>query len=256
MVTEAPESEPDVLTTGMEPLGVGTKRRLLVALLTIVLVAGGFAAWQLWPRPSPPFSLEDLRNVYVGMVRSDGTSDASVLSKENFAVPSAAVLPADCEPLFEETTFSGFPDSAIDGVGTYFPSQQMAVSLFTFRFADRDGASEKFGQIDDAVTACAGRQIRIAPRPLTEPPSGTPYTYSGTLKRTEPVPLTDVEQQTGYLFTTSSGLKFGVQVFVYDNLVNWQFRYDPQPGEYDPSQADEVTRSLADRIRFIDDDRG
>ncbi len=255
MVTEAPESEPDVLTTGMEPLSVATKRRLLVALLAVAVVCTGLAAWQLWPRPSPPFSLQDLRNVYVGMVRSDGTSDASVLSKENFAVPSAAVQPAECEPLFEETTFSGFPGAALDGVGTYWPAQQMAVSLFTFRFADRDGAIETFRQIDDAVTACAGRQIHIAPRPLTEPPTGTPYTYFGTLNRTEPVPLTDVQQQTGYLFTTSSGLKFGVQVFVYDNLVNWQFRYDPNPGEYDPSQADEVTRSLADRIRFIDDDR-
>jgi hypothetical protein len=256
MVTEAPESEPDVLTTGMEPLSVATKRRLLLALLAAAILIAGFAAWQLWPRPSPPFSLEDLRNVYVGMVRSDGTSDASVLSKQNFAVPSASVQPAECEPLFEETTFSGFPDSAIDGVGTYFPSQQMAVSLYTFRFADRAGAVEMFGQIDDAVTACTGRQIHIAPRPLTEPPSGTPYTYSGTLSRTQPVSLEGVQQQTGYLFTTSSGLKFGVQVFVYDNLVNWQFRYDPQPGTYDPGQADGVTRSLADRIRFIDDQRG
>ncbi|GAA3613190.1 hypothetical protein [Microlunatus ginsengisoli] len=261
MSTEAPPGAesapgPEVLTTGIEPLSRGTKQKLLIGVLVLAVLAAGFAAWRLWPRPPAPFSLSDLQNVYVGMVRSDGTNDASVLSRENFAVPTASVTPSACEPLFEETTFSGFPDTALDGVGTYWPSQQMAVSLFTFRFADQTAAAEQFRRIDDAVTACAGRRVEIAPRPLTEPPSGTPFTRSGSLARTAPVPLAGVDLQTGYLFTTSGGTTFAVQVFVYANLVSWQFRYDPGTGTYDPSQADQVTTSLADRIRFIDSERG
>ncbi len=252
MSTEAPESEPDVLTTGMEPLSVRTKRRLLIALLVVAVLVAGITVWQLWPRPSPPFSLQDVQDVYAGMVRSDGTNDASVLSRENFDVASASVDPAECEPLFEETTFSEFPDTAVDGVGTYWPYQQMAVSLFTFRFVDRAAAMQQFDRVDQAVTACAGRQVKISPRPLTEPPAGSPFTRRGSLVRTAPVPLADITQQTGYLFTTDTGLKFAVQVFVYDNLVSWQFRYDPLPGAYDSSQADQLTDSLAQRIRFID----
>lgn len=247
--------EPEVLTTGVEPLSARAKRFALVALLLAAVFLAGLAAWKLWPRPKPPFSLEDLRDVYAGMVRSDGTNDASVLFKENFTVASASVDPAACEPLFEETTFSGFPDTALDGVGTYWPTQQSAVSLFTFRFADRAAAEQQFQRVQDAVTACSGRQITVAPRPLSEPPTGTPLTQSGSLSGTAPVSLSDVSQQTGYLFTTDRGLKFGVQVFVYDNLVSWQFRYDPASGPYDASQADQLTASLAERIRFIDDQR-
>ena len=122
----------------------------------------------------------------------------------------------------------------------------MAVSLFTFRFADRAAAMQQFDRIDQAVTACAGRQIKISAAAADRAAdAGSPFTRRGTLVRTAPVPLADITQQTGYLFTTDTGLKFAVQVFVYDNLVSWQFRYDPLPGAYDPSQADQLTDSLA-----------
>ncbi len=261
MSTEAPPGadsdaiEPEVLTTGMAPLSGRARRALLIGVLVLAVGLAGFAAWRWWPRPSPPFSLSDLQDVYAGMVRSDGTNDASVLDRQNFTVPTAAVQPTECEPLFEETTFSEFPDTAMDGVGTYWPSQQTAVSLFTFRFADRAAAAAEFAQIDRAVTACAGRRIEIVPRPLTEPPTQSPYTRIGTLSRSGSAPLAGIQLRSGYLFTTSDGLKFGVDVFVYDNLVSWQFRYDPLPGAYDQGTADQLTSSLADRIRYIDSQR-
>ncbi len=254
MATEAPESEPDVLTTGFEPLGLPAKRRLLAVLLVLALLAGGFFTWRLWPRPAPPFSLADLRGVYAGMVRSDGTNDASVLSRENFADSPAAVDPAECEPLFEATTFSMFPAAALDGVGTYWPNDRVAISLFTFRFADAAGAQQQFQRIETAAAACSDREMRILPRGRDEPPTSRITVQRGVLTRTVTAPLDGVKQQTGYLFTTD-GAKFAVEVFVYNNLISWQFRYDPRPGAYDPTPAGQLGYSLITQLRSVEESR-
>lgn len=255
MSTEAPESEPEVLTTGLQPLGPRGRRRLVIAAILAGALLAGFLVWRWWPRPAEPFSLGDLQGVYAGMVRSDGTNDASVLSKENFADSPAAVEPAQCEPLFEATTFSMFPSDALDGVGTYWPNDRVAISLFTFRFADAAAAQAQFDRIDAAVTACADRAMTILPRGRVEPPTTRISRQSGRLTRTEPSALDGVEHQTAYLFTTDDKIKFAVQVFAYNNLVSWQFRYDPQPGAYDPTAADQLDYSLATQMRSVEEAR-
>jgi hypothetical protein len=189
------------------------------------------------------------------MVRSDGTNDASVLSRENFADSPAAVEPEICEPLFDATTFSLFPTDALDGVGTYWPNDRVAISLFTFRFADPAAAQRQFDTIDAAVTACADRPMQILPRGRSQPPTTEVRADSGTVTRTQSAQLRGVQQQVGYLFTTDTGVKFAVEVFAYNNLVSWQFRYDPHPGTYDPLAADQLSYSLAAQMRSVEQSR-
>lgn len=244
-----------MLTTGLEPLSRGTKRGILIGILVLAVLVAGFGAWKLWPRPPEPFSLVDLRGVYAGMVRSDGTNDASVLSRENFAESPAAVDPDACEPLFEATTFSMFPADALDGVGTYWPNDRVAISLFTFRFADPAAAQAQFERIESAVATCADKPMQILPRGRGEPPTQRIDAQSGVVSKTSAAPLEDVHQQAAYLFTTDAGVKFAVQVFVYNNLVSWQFRYDPQPGSYDPTPAGQLDYSLATQMRAVEQSR-
>lgn len=255
MSTEARELQPEVLTTGLPPLGARGRRRLVVVALVLAVVAVALAGWQLWPRPAAPFTLADLQGVYAGMVRSDGTNDASVLSKENFADSPAAVEPQACEPLFDATTFSMFPTDALDGVGTYWPNERVAISLFTFRFADAAAAQRQFQGIADAVSACTDRPMEILPRGRSQPPTTQVRADSGVVTRTTSAPLEGVHFQVGYLFTTDTGVKFAVEVFAYNNLVSWQFRYDPQTGAYDPVSADQLSYSLATQMRSVEESR-
>jgi hypothetical protein len=78
---------------------------------------------------------------------------------------------------------------------------------------------------------------------------------SGRVTRTSPAPLDGVQRQTAYLFTTDDGIKFAVQVFAYNNLVTWQFRYDPQPGAYDPTPAGQLDYSLATQMQSVEQAR-
>lgn len=253
MSTQAPESEPEVLTTGMDPLSRATKRGILIAVLILAAIAAGFGTWKLWPRPPEPFSQADLQGVYAGMVRSDGTNDASVLSRDNFADSPATVEPQACEPLFGSTAFSRFPADAIDGVGTYWPNDRVAISLFTFRFADPADAQRQFEQINTAVGGCAGEKVELLPQGRDEPTQRSDA-QSGVVSRATSAPLDGVKQQTAYLFTTD-GVKFAVEVIAYNNLVSWQFRYDPQPGAYDPTAADQLAYSLVTQMRSVEEAR-
>jgi hypothetical protein len=236
-------------------MGPRGRRRLIAVVIVLAVVAAGFAGWRLWPRPAAPFSLGDLQGVYAGMVRSDGTNDASMLSRENFADTPMTVDPVACEPLFETTTFSRFPADALDGVGTYWPNDRVAISLFTFRFADPAGAQRQFQQIEAALSACADRPMRILPWPISEPAPNWVRVQSGLLTRTPTRPQQGVRMATAYLFTTDDGIKFAVAVFAYNNLVSWQFRYDPQSGPYDPLAADQLTYSLATQMRSVEESR-
>jgi hypothetical protein len=253
--TEAPESEPEILTTGTQPMGARTRRRLLTVLIGCAVIVAAILGWRAWPRPAPPFSLVDLQGVYAGMVRSDGTNDASVLSRENFADSPAAVDPAACEPLFEATTFSLFPSGALDGVGTYWPDARVAISLFTFRFADPASAQHQLDRVDTALTDCVGQTMRILPGGRDEPPTQRIDARTGVLTRTAVEPLAGVRRQAAYLFTTDDKVKFAVEVFAYNNLVSWQFRYDPQPGPYDPTAAGQLNYALATQIQAVEQSR-
>jgi hypothetical protein len=190
------------------------------------------------------------------MVRSDGTNDASVLSKENFADSPASVEPAMCEPLFETTTFSMFPAGALDGVGTYWPNEQVAISLFSFRFADRAAAQAQLDRIAAALAVCADRPMQILPRGRAEPPTTRIYAQSGVVTELAGASLAGVTRQAGYVFSTDDEVKFAVNVFVYNNVVSWQFRYDPRSGTYDPTAADRLDVSLATQLRSVEQSRG
>ncbi|MFZ1117732.1 MAG: hypothetical protein WAN44_18090, partial [Propionibacteriaceae bacterium] len=103
MTTTSPKSEPEVLTVGLGEVGRLSRRRKLIMTAVVLVLVGGLLIWRFWPTPAPLFTLPDLQGVYYGMVRSDGTNDASVIDRRWSSEQDGYILPAACEPLFEAT---------------------------------------------------------------------------------------------------------------------------------------------------------
>ena len=76
--------------------------------VTLMLLAG-LMIWRFWPEPAPLFSLSSLQGVYAGMVRSDGTNDASVIDRRSTSEEDGYIVPSACAPLFEATVLNRVP---------------------------------------------------------------------------------------------------------------------------------------------------
>ena len=238
MTTASPPSGPDILIGGPDEDARLSRRSLVALVAAAVLLVAGLAVWRLWPAPPPVFTLDDLQGVYAGMVRSDGTNDASVIDRDRVAEDSGSVLPAACQPLFEATVLNRFPPGALDGVGTFWQLDRSAVSLFSYRFADTAGAGREYARLTQALGTC--RDTRVE---LRAGPAG-----AGPLTATRQ----DAEQL-GYVLTADGGTKLAVHVLAFSNTVSWQFRYEPVPGAYAPLNAQRVMDALADQMRAVQD---
>ncbi len=251
MTTEA-ASPParEVLALGGAPADRRLRRTLLVIGVVAVLILGGLLGWRLWPRPVDPLTLAELQGVYAGMVRSDGTNDASVIERRNAPRTSAVVDPAVCAPLFDTTLGNQLPADALDGVGTYWFNQRGAVSLSTLRFADAATADRAYTRVTEALTACADRRVTVG-RTALRPGQ------AGTVSRTIVTPTADARAQTGYLFSLAPGrgdaARYAVHALLLENTVTWQFRYEPAPDAYDPLAAQQLMDGLVAQIISVVD---
>jgi hypothetical protein len=238
----SPQSGPDVLTSGPDDAGPlsGRKALLLAALLALI---AGVVVWRLLPGQPPIFTLADLEGVYAGMVRSDGTNDASVIDLDRVVEEPGDVVPNACEPLFEATVLNRAPHDALDGVSTYWALDRAAVSLFTYRFLDTATADREYARLTRAFDACRDVRVEVHAR------SAAASTLSGTkVDRAGEVPA-----QLGYVVTADDGTKLAVHVLAFSNTVSWQFRYEPVRGTYTPLAAQRVMDSLADQMRAVQD---
>lgn len=241
----APAPEPELLEGGPRP-DRRSRRTRPILLVVIALVVSGLLAWQFWPRPVAPLTLTELQGVYAGMVRGDGTNDASLLRRDDDP-DSWTAAPAECAPLFDTTTFERFPAESVDGVGTFWLAARWSTSMFTFRFPDAGVATRAYEQIDAALTACEGQQVDIARQQAP--------VRRQTLKivRTPVTTASGIRDQLGYLYTPDDTTRFAVQVVRYENTVSWQFRNDSATGEYDPLSAQQVMDSLVAQIQSVVD---
>ncbi len=239
-VAPAPEPEPEVLEAGPGDGGPRYRRAVGLTVLVAALVVVSLLVWQLWPRPVPPLTLDELEGVYAGMVRGDGTNDASVLHR-NADSDRRSVSPTECSPLFETTAFDRFPADALDGVGTFWMAERVGTSLFTFRFADAAAAGRAYAQVAAALQACAGHPVRVADR--------RPQTVE--VERTSVAAGSGVRDQLGYLYSPAPSTRFAVHVLRIENLMTWQFRYDTSEGVYSPQPAQQVMDSLAAQISSV-----
>lgn len=233
-----------------EELFLGPRRRRalprwlgLAALLVGVLVLATAAGWRFWPRPVEPFSLAELQDTYAGMVRGDGTNDASVITQEKVPENRLTVVPEECAPLVEMTMASRFPAGAPDGVGTYWVGDPSTISLFTLRFADAASATSERDRLAATVDRCAGQRLQ-ARRP-GESPIGS---LAGTLSRLPQRPAAD--DQVGYLLTTRDGIT-AVQLMAYENTLTWQYRYESGSTDYSPLAADQLMSSLRSQLDAV-----
>lgn len=236
-----PEPQREVLEAG--PGRGGPFRRGLVVVAVMAAVAGlAVLTWQLWPRSVAPLTLTELEGVYAGMVRGDGTNDASLLRRPQERNPSS-VTPKECLPLFDTTAFDRFPDAAVDGVGTFWMAERVGTSLATFRFGDAGAASQAYERVNTALATCDGQQIRLRQgRARSTQVSRTPVTTTNGAK-----------DQLGYLYGASGSTRFAVHVLRFENTVTWQFRYDSAEGDYSPLPGQQVMDSLVAQIRSVVD---
>jgi hypothetical protein len=219
-------------------------RRAKFTFVAVVLaLLAGLLLWRFWPVPAPLFSLSDLQGVYYGMVRSDGTNDASVIDRRWSSEQEGYIRPAACEPLFAATVLNRAPREALDGVGTFWQLDRSAVSLFTYRFRDVASADREYQRLTSVLDNCRDVPVEVHARPASR----------GMLTVT---PLTldaSAPPQIGYLLTTNDGTKLAVQVLEFNNTISWQFRYEPVLGAYLPLTAQRVMDSLTDQLRAVQD---
>lgn len=237
---ETPAADADLLTLGPAPRRRTHRRRSLVVGAVLLLLVVGLVLWRLVPPAPADFTAADLEGVYAGMVRSDGQNEVSVLNESNSYPATISVTPDACVPLFEQTLGNAYPEQALDGVSTYWLNEaSMSISLFTYRYADPAAAEGDFARVQDALTTCrTATSLTSAGRPVT----------------LEPVPTapgdTDRAPQVAYLTTGSTG-RFATQVFLLQNTVTWQYRYDYADGPYVATASQQLTDALVSQMAAI-----
>jgi hypothetical protein len=226
----------DILTSGSDEPRRLSRRGLIMLSVALLAVVAGFAAWRLWPTAPPTFTLADLQGVYAGMVRSDGTSDASVIDPGRSAPESGDVVPSACQPLFDATVLNKPPLGALNGVGTFWALGPSGISLFTYRFSDLASAGHEYARLTAAFDDCRGRLVEVRAQPAVA------SVLSGLRRDRE---------QLAYVLTSADGPKLAVHVLIFSNTVTWQYRYEPVPGPYAPQTAQNVMDSLSDQLRAV-----
>jgi hypothetical protein len=208
---------------------------VVLALLT------GLLLWRFWPEPVPTFSLSDLQDVYSGMVRHDGTNDASVIDRRWSSEQDGYVRPPACEPLFEATVLNRAPREALDGVGTFWDIDRSSVSLFTYRFADVESADREYQRLAAVLENCRDVPVQVHARPANR----------GMLTATTLILDGNAPRQMAYLLTTNDGTKLAIHVLAFSNTISWQFRYVPPLDTYLPITAQRLMDSLTDQMRAV-----
>ena len=243
MTAASPQSEPEVLTVGPGEAGRLSRRGKFILVAVVVALFGGLLLWRFWPTPAPLFTLSDVQGVYAGMVRSDGTNDASVIDPDSMSQEDGYILPSACQPLFEATVLNRPPREALDGVGTFWELNRSAVSLFTYRFADVASADREYQRLTAVLDNCRDVPVEVHARPA-----------SRGMLTVQPVTLdANTPPQIAYVLTTNDGTKLAVNVLAFENTISWQFRYEPVLGTYLPLTAQRVMDSLTDQMRAVQD---
>ncbi len=241
---EEPPPPPEELV-----LGPRQRRELprwvpMVALTLGVLVLAGGALWRFWPRPVEPLSLAELQNTYAGMVRADGTNDASVMTRETVTQTPLTVSPDSCLPLVQATAANRFPDAALDGVGTYWLGRNSTISLFTLRFADAEQAEAELERISGALDTCVDDQMMIRRTQA----SSSIQAWQATVGRTETGSGGDGEL--GYTLAGKDGL-MAIELMPYLNTISWQSRWETGSATYTTLPADQLMQSLRSQLDSI-----
>jgi len=243
VTTASPQSQPDVLTVGLSEAGRLSRRSKFLLVAVGLALLAGLLLWRFWPTPAPLFSLSDLQGVYAGMVRHDGTNDASVINPRQISEAEGYILPAACEPLFEATVLNRPPREAVDGVGTFWELDRSAVSLFTYRFGDVASAEREYQRLIAVVDNCRDVPVQVHARPASR----------GILSITPPAVDKNAPPQMAYVLTTNDGTKLAVYVLIFNNTISWQFRYQPATTNYQLLDAQRVMDSLTDQMRAVQD---
>lgn len=242
-VRDEPPALPEELVLGPRAHRTLPRWVPLAALFLGIALLAGAAAWRFWPRPTEPLSLAELQNTYAGMVRSDGTNDASVMTRQTVGETPLTVTPTACAALVQTTVGNRFPDAARDGVGTYWLGSGSAISLFTLRFDDAGAAQDERTRIATALDDCTDEQIFVR---RTDGDSA--QAWSATVARTAVGDAGD--EQLGYVLTGNGGV-MAIQLMPYLNTVTWQYRYESGRSSYSTLAAEQLMQGLRAQLDAV-----
>lgn len=235
---------PEVMVLGPPPTDHRSRRAWVVVAAVLVVLLAGYGVWRWWPQPPADFTVSDLEGTYTGMVRSDGLNELSVVTRDKLTEPPAAVSPAACVPLFDQTLSNQFPATALDGVSTYWlDSGSASISLVTYRYPDPEVARAQFDRVQQSLGDCGDQPMRVD-------------SSNGVQASAQALPgPAQADDYLSYLVSTPlSSTRFSVDVMLFTNTVTWQYRYDySRQGLYSSVPAQQLMASLATQMAFIQD---
>lgn len=232
------------LAFGPEPLRSNRGlRALLVTVVLLALIIGAAIGWRAFRAASPEFTLRDLDDTYAAFTTTSGGNRVSVMSRDTFGDTPATVSPASCDPLFQTTLASQFPQQALDGVLVYSIGDSAdTLALYTFRYADARTARDEFTRVRDTIDRCPRARVRLGKRPAST-------------MQVHPVEVsTDngVRQQTAYLVEQADDRgRFAIHLLQFGNTVTWQYRYSFTRTDYSPRPAQDLMDALVTQMRDV-----
>lgn len=218
------------------------RRLLLVAAIVAISLIGMLGVWRAWPRPPVPLTLGELEDAYAGMVRANGVSGTSVLTRGDHPPTPLQVSRPACLPLVENALDNHFPDAARDGVATYRLEGTRTTALFTLRFDDTAAAQSELATVAAALDECADQDFV-----LSSPDWPRSVKWRSTVRRTSEQAAAN---RFGYSLSSPDGLIVS-ELTSYLNTVNWQFSYAGDVTTYVPDPADDLLTGLHHQLDTV-----
>ena len=237
---------PEKMSAGPVRLPTRTLRIVVGGLATLALITvAAVLGVRFYRAETSVVGLAQLRTTYAAFLAADGRNAVTEIAPPTaswHADPEVAVTrPARCAPITEAAMQQSFPMHALDGVSTFQDGGfNTAVSLFSYRFADRAAAEAEFERIATAARSCDHTEIRVS-KPLSAD--------VGVALLDTTVPETDatVDLRLASRVDTSS---FQITLARYKNVLSWQYTYRSGAGTSVPDHH--LLQALSSRLASID----
>lgn len=240
-------------TPGPETLSAGPTARSgrwvrvagIVALVLLLVAAAGYGGIRFYRSRTSTVDLAQVKTAYGAFLAADGRNLVTELQRpaghggENAG--TSTTIPSRCAPITAAAMQQQFPSTAVDGVSTFQDGGfNTAVSLFSYRFADRPAAKAALQEIADAARACDHTRIEVS-KPIS------------TSARVDVLP-TSVAGADGTVDVTLTSQvdasSFQITVARYDNVLSWEYSYHSGAAAAVPDH--QLLQALTDRLVAVD----
>lgn len=237
---------PETMSAGPIRLPTRTLRIVIGCLAALALIAvATVLVVRFYRAETSVVGLAELRTTYAAFLAADGRNAVTELKPPSAGGRAdqqvAVTRPARCAPITEAAMQQSFPVGALDGVSTFQDGGfNTAVSLFSYRFADRADAEAEFERIAAASRACDRTEIQVS-KPLSAD------VRVALLDTTVPETDDTVDLTLDSRLDTSS---FQITLARYKNVLSWQYTYRSGASASVPDHH--LLEALSSRLASID----